>query len=157
MLPEALAYHQRWLTERPQDYGDDVRQRLELGMAFLGMHYVQAQRLRELIVQEWRREVFDKVDLLATPTTPIPAAPIEASELETTMTLVRFTGPFNLLGVPAISLPCGFTQGGPSTSLRTGLPIGLQLVGRWWQEETVLRAAHAYEQATEWHQARPSV
>ncbi|MBI2913482.1 MAG: Asp-tRNA(Asn)/Glu-tRNA(Gln) amidotransferase subunit GatA [Chloroflexi bacterium] len=149
MMPEALAYHQRWLAERPQDYGDDIRQRLELGMAFLGMHYVQAQRLRELIVQEWRQQVFDRVDLLATPTTPVPPPRIEESEVQTTMTLVRFTGPFNLLGVPAISVPCGFTT--------SGLPIGLQLAARWWQEETVLRAAHAYEQATEWHKRAPAL
>ena len=147
ILPEALAYHQRWLEERPQDYGDDVRQRLELGVGFLAVHYVQAQRLRELIVQEWRREAFEKVDLLATPTTPIPAPGIEESELQTTMTLVRFTSPFNLTGMPAISLPCGFTTG--------GLPIGLQLAGRWFDEGTVLRAAHAYEQATEWHKRAP--
>ncbi len=149
MLPEALAYHQRWLAERPQDYGDDVRQRLELGMTIPGVHYVQAQRLRQLIVQEWRQDVFEKVDLLATPATPIPAAPIESSELQTTMMLVRFTNPFNLLGLPALSLPCGFT--------REGLPVGLQLVGRWFEEETLLRAAHAYEQATEWHKRAPVV
>jgi len=147
MLPEAIAYHQRWLAERPQDYGDDVRQRLEMGLTYLAVHYVQAQRLRELIVQDWRKEVFERVDLLATPTTSIPATPIEASDPRTTMTLVRFTNPFNLAGLPAISLPCGFTA--------AGLPVGLQLVGRWFEEGTVLRAAYAYEQATEWRRRAP--
>ncbi len=149
MLPEALAYHQRWLAERADDYGDDVRQRLEIAMTVLGVHYVQAQRLRQLIVQKWQREVFERVDLLATPTTPIAAVPIEESEVQTTMALVRFTGPFNLTGLPAISVPCGFTQG--------GLPVGLQLAGRWFEEETVLRAAHAYEQATDWHKKTPPI
>ncbi len=149
MLPEALAYHQRWLRERPQDYGDDVRQRLELGTTYLAVYCVQAQRLRSLIIEEWRREVFDKVDLLATPTTPVPAPGLEENELQTTLNLVRFTGPFNLTGLPAISVPCGFTK--------AGLPIGLQLAGRWFEEGTVLGAAHAYEQATEWHQRAPSL
>ncbi len=147
MLAEALAYHQRWLAERPDDYGDDVRGRLELGLGVLAVHYVQAQRFRELIVREWREQVFDRVDLLVTPATPIPAACIEESEIQTTLTLVRFTNPINLLGAPAISVPCGFTQ--------AGLPVGLQLIGRWFEEGTVLRAAYAYEQATDWHQRAP--
>ena len=136
MLPEALAYHQRWLAERPQDYGEDIRRRLQLALPIPAVHYVQAQRLRELMAGEWRREVFDKVDILATPAAAVPAAPIEQGELQTTMSLVRFTNPFNLLGVPAVSVPCGFT--------RAGLPVGLQLAGRWFDEATVLRAAHAY-------------
>ena len=148
MLPEALAYHQRWLAERSQDYGDDVRRRLEMGTTFLAVHYVQAQRLRELMVREWR-QVLERVDLLATPTTPMPAPLIETSELQTTLTLVRFTNPFNLVGLPAISVPCGFT--------RQGLPTGLHLAGRWFQEETVLRAACAYQRATEWHRRAPPV
>jgi len=146
MLPEALAYHQRCLAERPQDYGDDVRRRLEMGTIFLAVHYVQAQQLRDLMVREWQ-QVLERVDLLATPTTPIPAALVEMSGLQTTLTLVRFTNPFNLVGLPAISVPCGFTQ--------EGLPIGLQLAGRWFREETVLRAACAYQWATEWHRRAP--
>jgi aspartyl-tRNA(Asn)/glutamyl-tRNA(Gln) amidotransferase subunit A len=147
MLSEALAYHQRWLAERPGDYGEDLRQRLEMGVGVLGMHYVQAQRFREMMVRAWRDEMFDRVDLLAFPTTPIPAPPIEDSDLSTTMSLVRFNSPIDLSGNPAVSVPCGFTKG--------GLPVGLQLVGRWWEEETVLRAAHAYQRATEWHNRTP--
>ena len=147
MLPEALAYHQKWMSERPDDYGDDVRYRLELGATFLAMHYVQAQRFREMAVEAWRGEVFSKVDLIATPTTPITARPIEEGDLQVTFNLIRFTNPLNFLGVPAISLPCGFTS--------EGLPVGLQLAGGWWDEANVLRAAHAYERATEWHQRRP--
>ncbi len=149
MLPEAFAYHQAWLEERPQDYGDDVRQRLEMGRASSAASYEQAQRLRERIVQEWRTGLFRKIDILATPTTAIPAPPIEASDLRTTMALVRLTNPFNVAGLPAVSVPCGFT--------RAGLPVGLQLVGRWFEEGAVLRVARAYEQATRWHRRLPSV
>ncbi len=147
MLPEALAYHQTWMAQRPEDYGDDVRYRLELGATFLAVHYVQAQRLRELAVSAWKREVFSRVDILATPATPTVAGPIDKSGLDQTFSLIRNTNPINLLGLPAISLPCGFTS--------EGLPIGLQLIGRWFDEGTVLRAACAYEQATEWHKRRP--
>lgn len=147
MMPEALAYHQKWMAERPQDYGDDVRYRLELGATYLAVHYVQAQRLRELAVQAWRDHVFDKVDLVVTPTTQCAATPIAQGDLQTTLSLIRLTNPINLLGLPAISLPCGFSS--------QGLPVGLQLIGRWLDEATVLRAAYAYEQATEWHKRRP--
>jgi len=147
MLPEALAYHQKWMAERPQEYGDDVRYRLELGATYLAVHYVQAQRLRELAVQAWRDHVFDKVDLVVTPTTQCAATPIEQGDLQMTLSLIRLTNPINLLGLPAISLPCGFTG--------QGLPAGLQLIGRWLDEATVLRAAYAYEQAAEWHKRGP--
>jgi aspartyl-tRNA(Asn)/glutamyl-tRNA(Gln) amidotransferase subunit A len=149
MLPEALAFHQRWLAERPDDYGEDVRYRLENGATFSALHYVQAQRFREMIVAAWRDEVFDKVDLLAMPATMRAAPLIEQGDLRTTFSLIRNTNPLNLLGIPAISVPCGFTEG--------DLPIGLQLAGRWWDEATVLCAAHAYQQATNWHKRRPEV
>jgi aspartyl-tRNA(Asn)/glutamyl-tRNA(Gln) amidotransferase subunit A len=147
ILPEALAYHKRWLAERPQDYGEDVRARLETGLLYPAVSYIQAQRFRSLIVEEWRRKVFDRVDLLAVPTTPVPAPSLDENDLQTTLTLTRFTGPFNLTGLPAISIPCGFTS--------AGLPIGLQLVGRWFDEGTLLRVAHAYQQATDWHTRVP--
>jgi aspartyl-tRNA(Asn)/glutamyl-tRNA(Gln) amidotransferase subunit A len=157
MLPEALAVHQRWMRERPDDYGDDVRYRLELGSTYLAVHYVQAQRLREMAVRAWRDEVFSRVDLIASPTTPITAPLIEhaggstyaGGALQVTFSLIRFTNPLNFLGVPAISVPCGFTA--------ANMPIGLQLAGRWWDEETVLRAAYAYETATDWHKRRPAL
>ena len=147
MLPEALAFHQRWVAERPQDYGEDVRYRLELGATYTALQYVQAQRFRETIVAAWRTEVFDKVDMLAMPTTLTAAVGLEEGDLSATFKLIRNTNPLNLLGIPAISVPCGFTD--------EGLPIGLQLAGRWWDEAMVLRAAHAYQQSTEWHTRRP--
>ena len=149
MLPEALAYHRKWMAERPDDYGDDVRYRLELGATYLAVHHIEAQRFREMIVRRWRDEVFDKVDVLAMPATMVAALPIEVGDLSATFQLIRNTNPLNLLGIPAISVPCGFTA--------SGLPIGLQLAGRWWDEATVLRAAYAYEQATDWHMRPPSL
>ncbi|MCH8813915.1 MAG: amidase [Chloroflexi bacterium] len=149
MLPEALAYHQKWLNERPDDYGESVRFRLELAATIPAVTYVQAQRFREIVVREWREQVFSQVDVLACPTTAVSAPAIDQSELSTTFNLIRLTNPLNLLGTPCVSLPCGFTK--------AGLPIGLQLVGRWFDEATVLRAAFAYEQATDWHKRRPAL
>ncbi len=147
MLPEAFAYHRQWLDERPQDYGDDVRQRLEQGRAAPAGRYEEAQRLRTRIARAWSAGPFREIDLLATPATAIPAAPVAESDQRTTIALIRLTNPFNLTGLPAISVPCGFTAG--------GLPVGLQLVGRRFEEGAVLRVAQAYEQVTGWHQGQP--
>ena len=147
MLPEALTYHRKWMAERPDDYGEDVRYRLELGATYLAVHYIEAQRFREMIVRRWREEVFDKVDVLAMPATMGAALPIEVGDLSATFQLIRNTNPLNLLGIPAVSVLCGFTA--------SHLPIGLQLAGRWWNEQAVLRAAYAYEQATDWHTLTP--
>jgi aspartyl-tRNA(Asn)/glutamyl-tRNA(Gln) amidotransferase subunit A len=135
------------MAERPEDYADDVRYRLELGATFLAVDYVEAQRFREMTVRAWREDVFSRFDLIATAATQTTATPIEASDLSVVFSLIRLTNPLNLLGVPAISVPCGFSP--------EGLPIGLQLAGRWWDEATVLRAANAYERATDWHTRRP--
>jgi aspartyl-tRNA(Asn)/glutamyl-tRNA(Gln) amidotransferase subunit A len=148
MLPEALAYHHRLLSERPEDFGDDVRYRLELGAGYSAVQYVQAQRFREMIVREWEANVFDRVDLIVTPTTMVAAPALESGDLSATMKLIRNTNPLNLLGVPAASVPCGFRT--------EGMPIGLQLAARWWAEGTVLRAAHSYQKATDWHTRRPA-
>jgi aspartyl-tRNA(Asn)/glutamyl-tRNA(Gln) amidotransferase subunit A len=146
-LPEALAFHQKWMAERPDDYADDVRYRLELGAMMPAVSYVQAQRLREQAVTAWRDEVFSRVDVVATASTQTAAFKLDGSDLSVTLSLIRLTNPLNLLGVPAMSVPCGFTG--------DGLPFGLQLIGRWWDEATVLRAANAYQQATDWHTRRP--
>jgi aspartyl-tRNA(Asn)/glutamyl-tRNA(Gln) amidotransferase subunit A len=95
-------------------------------------------------------ELFERVDLVASPTVPLPAPTFEEVRSEASRGgLVRFTRLFNLLGLPACSLPCGFSSG--------GLPIGLQLIGRPFDEQTVLRAAHAYEQRAGWSARRPPV
>ena len=147
MLPEAFAFHRAAMRERPEDIGEDVRYRLQLGAAYPAADYIQALRFRETLVEAWREDVFGEIDLVATATTMVAARPIDQSDLSTTLSLIRNTNPFNLLGTPAISVPCGFTG--------DGLPIGLQLAGNWFDEATVLRAAHAYESVTDWHSRRP--
>jgi aspartyl-tRNA(Asn)/glutamyl-tRNA(Gln) amidotransferase subunit A len=108
------------------------------------------QKRRELeIARRNIRDVFAEVDLLVTPTTPLPAPTIaelraNAEALRPAeLKLLRNTRPFNVWGLPAISVPSGFTQG--------GLPIGLQIAGPHWREDLVLRLAYAYEQVTAWH------
>ena len=147
MLPEALAFHQKRLAEHGDDYQPDVRYRLELAATYPAVTHVQAQRLRELAVRAARDEVFPKYDLLVTPATRTFATPIETADFSRGLDLIQYTNPFNLLGTPAISIPCGFRE--------DGLPLGLQIIGRWWAEAGVFRAAHAYEQATDWHTRRP--
>ena len=101
------------------------------------------------------RRALEEVDALVTPTTPLPAVPI-GQEVVTyggateplIFALTRCTAPFNVTQLPALSLPCGFTD--------AGLPIGLQIAGRPFDEATVLRVGHAYERATEWHLRRPT-
>jgi aspartyl-tRNA(Asn)/glutamyl-tRNA(Gln) amidotransferase subunit A len=151
---EALAYHAGWMRARPQDYQPDVRERLRMGAFVSGAHYLRAQRLRALV----RSEIDDalaKRDVLLAPATPIPAPVL--GERETTLgdgtsdvraALIRLTRPFNFSGHPAGAAPCGFTVG--------GLPIGLQIVGRPFDEATVLRVVDAYQRRTDWHTRRPS-
>ena len=146
MASEAFAYHERDLRERPEMYGDLLRERLMHGGLYTSAEYVQAMRLRERL----RRELLDvlrTVDLLATPTSPKPAPTFEMM-WDTALGFPRSNmPPFNLSGLPALALPCGFSTG--------GLPLSLQLAGRPFDEATVLRAGHAYEHATEWHTRRP--
>ncbi len=138
MASEMTSHHLRWLSTRPDDYGNDVRERLEVGALIPGAAYVKAQRVRSLLIQEaW--EVLQGVDVLLTAATPYPAPLIE-SVLSVTLPPVRATRLGNLLGFPALSTPCGFTAG--------GLPLGLQIIGRPWEDGLVLRLAHAYQQAS---------
>jgi aspartyl-tRNA(Asn)/glutamyl-tRNA(Gln) amidotransferase subunit A len=152
---EACAYHEEYLRTRGDQYGADVRERLEFGRHVLFVDYARAQRARNLIKSECAA-IFDVADVMITPTVPIAATPIgettaqwgeETEALGSTLT--RFTRPFNLAGLPAMSIPCGFTAG--------GLPIGMQIAGRAFDELTVLRVAHAYERATHWSRRRPEM
>ena len=149
---EATAYHEARLRTSAGLFGDDVRTRLERGLFVTGVDYVQAQRARAFLTREFLGALAD-ADVLVMPATPTPASEIEselrAAELSLSMSLVltRFTNPFNLTGLPALSVPCGFTS--------QGLPVGLQIVGGPWDEVTLLRVGQTYEQATEWHRRRP--
>ena len=153
---ESAAYHEHWLRTQGDDYSPDVRHRLETGFYFSAVDYIKAQQIRTLVRREFD-QVMEEVDLLVTPTTPIPAPPIATpeavgapgSEQEGILLLVTLTRPHNMAGLPAVSVPCGFTA--------DGLPAGMQLGGRALDEVTVLRAAHAYQQATDWHARRPPV
>ena len=145
---EAFAYHAENVAKTPELYQAETVRRIRSGESISTVEYMRHRR--EL--DETRRKicaVFADVDVLVTPTTPIPAPAI--AELKANpdalrpaeLKLLRNTRPFNVWGLPAISLPCGFTQ--------NGLPIGLQIAGPHWREDMVLRVAYAYEQATAWH------
>jgi aspartyl-tRNA(Asn)/glutamyl-tRNA(Gln) amidotransferase subunit A len=147
LLIEAAAYHRERMAAHADQFGPEVLPRFQSGAAFSGVDYALARKTQA----EWRRalaRLFETVDLLALPATPVPAMPLADSDaLKAAALLTRFTRVFNLAGVPALSLPCGFTQ--------AGLPIGLQIVGPDWAEAQVLRLGHAYETATDWHTRRP--
>jgi aspartyl-tRNA(Asn)/glutamyl-tRNA(Gln) amidotransferase subunit A len=149
---EAYAYHAENVKKNPELYQPETLKRIRAGEDVTTAAYIQARRQ----VDQYRntiRKVFETVDLLVTPTTPVP--PFTISELLADMDnlrtkevlTLRNTRPFNILGLPAISVPCGFTK--------AGLPIGLQISGAPWAEGNVLRLAHAYEQQTDWHKKRP--
>lgn len=146
---DAAAFHQERLTDMPEKFGEDVRQRLENGAAFTSSEYSLARRNQAVLRRKFE-QFFNEYDLLLTATTPIAAPFLEGSDaVQQALTLTRFTAPFNFSGLPAISLPCGFTD--------QDLPIGLQIVTRHWGEAALLRAAQAYESATGWHKRRPNL
>jgi aspartyl-tRNA(Asn)/glutamyl-tRNA(Gln) amidotransferase subunit A len=146
---DGAAYHRERLKEHADWFGTDVRQRLETGAAYTSTEYALARRTQT----EARRACelfFESHDLLLLPTTPIPATLIEGEDaIERARQLTRFSAPFNLTGLPALSLPCGFTQ--------SGLPIGLQIVSRAWNEAGILQAGYAYEKTTDWHKRKPNL
>jgi Asp-tRNA(Asn)/Glu-tRNA(Gln) amidotransferase A subunit family amidase len=152
---EALAYHAEWVRTRPGDYQPDVIERLRAGAFVSGVHYVRAQQARAL-VRAGVDAALARRDVLLSPATPIPATRVGETEvtlgegpIDVRGSLLRFTRPFNFSGHPACALPCGFTS--------DGLPIGLQLVGRPFDEATVLRVADAYQRATDWHTRLPQI
>ena len=153
MMPEAAAVHIEHLRRRPDDIGDDVRDRLETAAFTPATDYVVAQQARRLFSRELANAMTD-FDLLIAPTVAIgapvigqEAVTVDGTSEATTAVLPRLTRPFNICGLPTVTVPCGFTS--------EGLPTGLQIAGRAFDEATVLRAAHAYEQAAEWHTRRP--
>ena len=155
MLAEAAAVHIDHLRSRAGDIGDDVRLRLETAALTPATDYVVAQQGRRVFNHEIA-EVMDDFDLLIAPTAPIGAPRIDEKAVTidgvseaAASALPRLTRPFNICGLPTASVPCGFTS--------NGMPIGVQLAGRAFDEATVLRAAHAYEQATDWHERQPEV
>ncbi len=146
---DGAAYHRERMASAPELFGEDIRHRLETGAAFTSTDYILAQRTQSVLRYQFTR-FFEEYDLLLTPTTPVTAPPIEGpNAIEQARLLTRFTSPFNLTGLPALSMPCGFTS--------QGMPVGLQLVGAPWGEARLLRAAYAYEQAAEWQPRSPVI
>jgi aspartyl-tRNA(Asn)/glutamyl-tRNA(Gln) amidotransferase subunit A len=147
---DGAAFHRERLEEHPELFGVDVRQRLETGRDLTSGAYALARR-KQVEVRRRCETFFRQYEALLLPTTPIPALPIDDIQNSASQApaLTRFTAPFNLSGLPALSLPCGFTTG--------GLPIGLQIVSGAWQEVKVLQVGYAYEQGTEWHKRKPDL
>ena len=155
LLVEALLVHREHLEKHAESLGRDVKLLLEKGREVSAADYAQAQRTR----QRFRRQLeqlFHRVDVLVTPTTPLVAFPIgenkvllDGQQEDARTAATRLLRGFNATGHPALSVLCGFDS--------QGLPIGLQIIGRLWDEATVLQVGYAYEQATEWHRRRPPV
>ena len=154
MLPEAAQNHQQWLRECPELYGADVRARLLAGVFLPGTAYVTGQKARRVAFDE-ARELFQRFDLLVQPQMPVvpPKLGQDLVDLGTEqqtyrLALLPFNSPWSLVGLPAMSVPAGFVG---------GLPVGMTLVGPRFGEAAVLRAGHAFQQATDWHERRPAL
>lgn len=150
---ESFAFHHEWVNETPNLYLPETLSRLRTGAEVTALRYIQARR----DLEQARRQiaqVFDTVDVLVTPTTPSapPTIAESTTDVSTSLRLYsmhsRNTLPFNVYGIPTISVPCGFTS--------TGLPIGLQMSARSGADLTLFQLAYAYERATEWHKSRPA-
>ncbi len=144
-----------YMKTREKGFGAEVKRRIILGTytlssGYYDAYYKKAQQVRTLVKQDFER-VFEKVDAIITPTTPSPAFKAgEKTEDPLQMYLADiFTISVNLAGVPGISIPCGFTS--------NNLPVGLQIIGKHFDEETILKTAYAYEQATDWHKRKPKL
>jgi aspartyl-tRNA(Asn)/glutamyl-tRNA(Gln) amidotransferase subunit A len=156
---EATHYHQQagWFPAHSAEYGEDVRVRLEMGTKVPATAYLQAIELRDKFIQQLHLTMADNsLDAIVIPTTPITAPLIgletihlNGTDHSTRALLLRHNRPANLAGVPALSIPCGFTP--------SGLPIGLQLVGAVSDEPLLLRIAALYERTHPWHARHPSL
>jgi aspartyl-tRNA(Asn)/glutamyl-tRNA(Gln) amidotransferase subunit A len=150
---EAAAFHKRWLIERPQDYGPQVLMRLENGLAIPGVTYLETLRWRGPALAAHLSAVVG-VDAVIAPSAPVPAPTIAESDVGNSpnaeaviQRLTRFTRPVNYLGLPSLSIPSGFTRG--------GLPVGMQLIGRSFEEAMLLRIGAAFQRATDFHERVP--
>ncbi len=154
---EGATIHAEWMRQRPHDFATHINSRMFPGLAIPGTYYVEALSRRGPILKAFATEVFGQVDLLATPTIRICLPTIAATDVDDgppgteqlALGISINTRPFNYLGLPAISIPCGFDP--------NGLPIGLQISGRPFAEDAVLQAADAYQRDTDWHTRRPAI
>jgi len=153
---EPSTYHQRWLRERPQDYGEDVRLLLEVGELHLATHYLQAQRYRAMLRSRFL-DAFKSVDVFICPTLPFTATRVgetlveivEGAPEQMLSAIMQFTGVPSLTGLPALSVPCGFDH--------DGLPIGMQVIGRPFDETMLFRVGAAFQEATAFHTRAPAL
>ena len=152
---EAAAFHKRWLIERAQDYGAQVLMRLQNGLAIPGVSYLEALRWRAPALAAHLAAVTG-TDAVIAPVSPVPAPTIAESDVGNSpdaeaviQRLTRFTRPINYLGLPSLSIPSGFTKG--------GLPVGMQLIGRSFDEATLLRIGAAFQRATDFHEKVPQL
>ena len=152
---EAAAFHKRWLIERPQDYGPQVLMRLQNGLAIPGVTYLEAMRWRGPALAAHIAATRD-VDAVLAPVAPVPAPTIAESDIGSSpgaeaviQRLTRFTRTINYLGLPSLSVPAGFSG--------KGLPIGMQIIGRSFDEATLLRIGAAFQRATDFHERAPSL
>lgn len=151
---EPSTYHQRWLREQPENYGEDVRSLLEIGEMLLATHYLQAQRYRTLLRQEFL-EAFKKVDVFICPTLPFTATKVGAMKVviengveeDMLSAIMQFTGVPSLTGLPSLNVPCGFDP--------EGLPVGMQIIGRPFDESFLFRIGAAFQSATDFHRRAP--
>ena len=152
---EAAAFHKRWMIERLEDYGPQVRMRLENGLAVPAVTYLEAMRWRGPALSAHHAAAAG-VDAVIAPVSPVPAPTIAESDVgggsgaeAVIQRLTRFTRPVNYLGVPSLSIPSGFTA--------SGLPVGMQLIGRSFDEATLLRIGAAFQRATDFHERVPKL
>jgi aspartyl-tRNA(Asn)/glutamyl-tRNA(Gln) amidotransferase subunit A len=152
---EAAALHKRWLIERPQDYGPQVLMRLQNGLAIPGVSYLEAMRWRGPALSAYLAAVAG-VDAVIAPVAPVAAPTLAESDVGNSLEaeaviqrLTRFTRPINYLGLPSLAIPSGFT--------RSGLPVGMQLVGRSFDEAMLLRIGAAFQRATDFHDRVPKL
>jgi aspartyl-tRNA(Asn)/glutamyl-tRNA(Gln) amidotransferase subunit A len=153
LAAEAAAFHKRWMIERLEDYGPQVRMRLENGLAIPAITYLEAMRWRGPALSA-HTEAVAGVDAVIAPVSPVPAPTIAESDVgggagaeAVIQRLTRFTRPVNYLGLPSLALPSGFA--------RNGLPVGMQLIGRSFDEATLLRIGAAFQRATDFHDRVP--
>ncbi|OQW59300.1 MAG: amidase [Proteobacteria bacterium SG_bin9] len=150
---EAAAFHKKWMIERPDDYGAQVLMRLQNGLAVPAITYLETLRWRGLALAA-HLEAVSNVDAVLAPVAPVPAPTIADSDVgnktgaeAVIQNLTRFTRPINYLGLPSLAVPAGFSA--------SGLPIGLQLIGRPFDEAMVLRIGAAFQRATDFHTRAP--
>jgi aspartyl-tRNA(Asn)/glutamyl-tRNA(Gln) amidotransferase subunit A len=150
---EAAAFHKRWMIERPQDYGPQVLMRLQNGLAIPGVSYLEAMRWRGPALAAYLAAVAG-VDAVIAPVAPVAAPTIAESDVGNSpdaeaviQRLTRFTRPINYLGLPALAIPSGFTK--------SGLPVGMQMIGRSFDEAMLLRIGAAFQRATDFHARVP--